>query len=72
MLDELARVQPPARRGRLVPTTTLLEAGIDPLGFLDVVTRIEGRYQMRFREEWLAGTFDPQSQGGEVAPKSRN
>ncbi|MFM8379814.1 MAG: hypothetical protein ACKOB1_10885, partial [Planctomycetia bacterium] len=55
VLDELARVQPPARRGRLVPTTTLLEAGIDPLGFLDAVTRIEGRYQMRFCEEWLAG-----------------
>jgi len=55
VLDELARVQSPARRGRLAATTTLLEAGIDPLGFLDAVTRIEGRYQMRFRDEWLTG-----------------
>jgi len=55
VLDELARVQPPARRSRLAPTTTLTEAGIDPLGFLDAVNRLEGRYQMRFRDEWLVG-----------------
>jgi 8-amino-7-oxononanoate synthase len=55
VLDELARVQPPAKRSRLVPTATLDEAGIDPIGFLDAVSRIEGRYQMRFRDEWLTG-----------------
>ncbi len=55
VLDELSRVQSPAQRGRLMPTTTLLEAGIDPLGFLDAVNRLEGRYQMRFRDEWLVG-----------------
>ncbi len=55
VLDELARVQPPDRRGRLTATTTLVEAGIDQFGFLDAVTRIEGCYQMRFHDEWLAG-----------------
>jgi 8-amino-7-oxononanoate synthase len=55
VLDELARVQPPTRRGRLVPTTTLLEAGIDPIGLLDAVSRLEGHYQMRFCDEWLSG-----------------
>jgi 8-amino-7-oxononanoate synthase len=52
---ELARVRPVANRGPLTPATTLDAAGIDPLAFLDAVNRLEGRYQMRFRDDWLVG-----------------
>ncbi len=54
VLEELARVRPHTARGDLTPGMSLAEAQVDPLGFLDAVNRIEGRYQMRFREEWLA------------------
>jgi hypothetical protein len=38
-----------ARRPQpLTPGMTLAEADVDPIGFLDAVNRIEGRYQMRF------------------------
>jgi len=53
--EELGRVRPRHQRGPLTPDTPLAAAGIDPLAFLDAVTRLEGRYQMRFRGEWLAG-----------------
>jgi 8-amino-7-oxononanoate synthase len=53
VLEELARVQSPAHRRPLTPGMTLAEAGVGPLRFLDAVNRIEGRYQMRFAEEWL-------------------
>lgn len=53
--EELGRVRPPHRRGLLTPTTSLDAAGIDPLSFLDAITRLEGRYQMRFSPDWLAG-----------------
>ena len=55
VIDELARVRPRGARRPLTPGMTLLEAEVDPIGFLDAVNRIEGRYQMRFRDEWLAG-----------------
>ncbi|MFY8220485.1 MAG: aminotransferase class I/II-fold pyridoxal phosphate-dependent enzyme [Pirellulales bacterium] len=55
VIDELARVRPRAARQPLTPGMTLVEAEVDPIGFLDAVNRIEGRYQMRFREEWLVG-----------------
>jgi len=35
--------------------SSLVAHGIDAALFLDIVTRIEGRYQMRFRDEWLHG-----------------
>ncbi|NBW96656.1 MAG: aminotransferase class I/II-fold pyridoxal phosphate-dependent enzyme [Planctomycetia bacterium] len=55
VLEELARVRPQAARGNLTPGMSLAEAEVDTIGFLDAVNRIEGRYQMRFREDWLAG-----------------
>lgn len=54
VLEELALGQPAARR-TLTPGMTLAEAGVGPIRFLDAINRIEGRYQMRFREEWLEG-----------------
>ena len=53
--EELARSRPRGRHAKLTPATTLAEAGIDAVAFLDAVTRLEGRYQMRFRDDWLAG-----------------
>ncbi len=53
VLEELARVQSPAQRRPLTPGMTLAEAGVGPIRFLDAVNRIEGRYQMRFAEDWL-------------------
>jgi len=53
VLDELARVRPGVGPAP-TPGMTLAAAEIDPVGFLDAVNRIEGRYQMRFRDEWLA------------------
>lgn len=53
VLDELARVRPARARRTLTPGMTLAEADVDAIGFLDAVNRIEGRYEMRFREEWL-------------------
>ena len=53
VLEELARVQAPAQRRPLTPGMTLAEAGVGPIRFLDAVNRIEGRYQMRFADEWL-------------------
>jgi 8-amino-7-oxononanoate synthase len=55
VLEELARIQPRGRRGGLSDRSTLAEAGLDDSAFLDVVARIEGRYEMRFRDEWLRG-----------------
>ena len=55
VLDELSRVRPRGVRGQLTPGMSLVEADVDSIGFLDAVNRIEGRYQMRFREEWLTG-----------------
>jgi len=54
VLDELSRVRSRGAGGTLTPGMSLLEAQVDPVGFLDAVSRIEGRYQMRFRDEWLA------------------
>ena len=54
VLEELALSQPAAKR-TLTPGMTLAEAGVGPIRFLDAINRIEGRYQMRFREEWLEG-----------------
>jgi 8-amino-7-oxononanoate synthase len=64
----------------------LADAGIDEPRFLDAVTRIEGRYQMRFHPDWLRDIrtcddlvdciatrmFDAADRGGEAAPLRRN
>jgi 8-amino-7-oxononanoate synthase len=55
VFEELARVSPAATIRALAPETSLAECGIDAARFLDVIARIEGRYQMRFRDEWLHG-----------------
>jgi 8-amino-7-oxononanoate synthase len=55
VFEELARVSPTTTLRTLVPESSLAGAGIDTARFLDVITRIEGRYQMRFRDEWLHG-----------------
>jgi len=51
VLDEIARVAPPGHVLQL--GSSLARHGIDAGRFLDAVARIEGRYQMRFRDEWL-------------------
>jgi 8-amino-7-oxononanoate synthase len=53
VLAELERVRPAAGHGRLDPDMALEAAGIDAARFLDVVSRIEGLYEMRFHDEWL-------------------
>jgi 8-amino-7-oxononanoate synthase len=53
VIEELERVRPVTSRSRLEPAAALADAGIDAARFLDAVARIEGRYQMRFRDEWL-------------------
>ncbi len=55
VLEELDRSRPVESRGRLAADSTLAEAGIDASRFLDAIHRIEGRYGMRFRAEWLEG-----------------
>lgn len=55
VVEELARFQPRGRRGGLSDRSTLADAGLDDAAFLDVVNRIEGRYEMRFRDDWLRG-----------------
>jgi 8-amino-7-oxononanoate synthase len=55
VFEEVGRVSPTATIRTLVPESSLAGAGIDTARFLDVITRIEGRYQMRFRDEWLHG-----------------
>jgi 8-amino-7-oxononanoate synthase len=55
VFEELARVSPTASLRTLVPESSLAGCGVDTARFLDVITRIEGRYQMRFCDEWLHG-----------------
>ena len=55
VLEELARGLPRGRRGSLSDRSTFADAGLDASAFLDVVARIEGRYEMRFHDEWLRG-----------------
>ena len=55
VIEELARFQPRGRRGGFSDRSTLADAGLDDAAFLDVVNRIEGRYEMRFRDDWLRG-----------------
>jgi 8-amino-7-oxononanoate synthase len=52
VLEELSRVSA-AGPERLTPGCLLADMGIDEAAFLDAISRIEGRYEMRFRDEWL-------------------
>jgi len=54
VIAELERVLPASRRRPLSPQSSLAAAGIDATRLADAISRIEGRYVMRFREEWLA------------------
>ena len=83
VFEEVARVSSTATIRTLVPESSLAGCGIDTARFLDVITRIEGRYQMRFRDEWLDGIrtcadlvdciairmFDEADRAGEVAER---
>jgi 8-amino-7-oxononanoate synthase len=83
VFEEVARVSSTATIRTLVPESSLAGCGIDTARFLDVITRIEGRYQMRFRDEWLEGIrtcadlvdciairmFDEADRVGEVAER---
>jgi len=53
VLEELARVRGDGSTGAITPRTSLNDAGVGATALMDAVNRIEGRYQMRFREEWL-------------------
>lgn len=53
VLRELSRVRSLPGAVPLTPRTLLADAGIDRNRLLDAACRIEGHYQMRFREEWL-------------------
>jgi len=53
VLEELDRSRPSGSHGRLAADSTLADSGIDASRFLDAVHRLEGRYGMRFRAEWL-------------------
>ncbi len=55
VLAELARVRPSGSRGPLAAQTSLAGCGIDEVLLGDAVARIEGRYGMRFHQQWLAG-----------------
>jgi 8-amino-7-oxononanoate synthase len=51
VLEEVGRAA--GAGGTVSESAPLLASGVDAGLFLDVVARIEGRYEMRFREEWL-------------------
>ena len=54
VIGELERVLPATARRPLTAQTSLSACGIDDVLLGDAVARIEGRYGMRFRAEWLA------------------
>jgi 8-amino-7-oxononanoate synthase len=58
VLEEFSRVSA-AGPERLTPGCLLADRGIDEAAFLDAISRIEGRYEMRFRDEWLADIRTP-------------
>ncbi|MDA0255425.1 MAG: aminotransferase class I/II-fold pyridoxal phosphate-dependent enzyme [Planctomycetota bacterium] len=53
VIRELERSLPPDSRRPLSVRSSLMAAGIDAARLGDAITRIEGRYGMRFHEEWL-------------------
>jgi 8-amino-7-oxononanoate synthase len=55
VIAALEQAMPASATGRLTSRSVLAEAGIDAERFLDAVNWIEGRYEMRFHDAWLAG-----------------
>ncbi len=55
VLAELERVLPQQARRPLTAAMELAACGIDEVRLADAVARIEGRYGMRFHDQWLAG-----------------
>ena len=55
VVEELERSLPPSATARITRNTVLAEVGIDAPRFLDALSRIEGRYGMRFHDSWLHG-----------------
>ena len=55
VVEELQRSLPPSARGGVTRNAVLAEVGIDAARFLDAVSRIQGRYGMRFHDTWLQG-----------------
>lgn len=53
VIAELERVLPPSSQQPLSMRSSLAAAGIDAVRLADAITRLEGRYVMRFHEEWL-------------------
>jgi 8-amino-7-oxononanoate synthase len=53
VIAELERARPATNRGGLDPAAALEASGIDRSRFLDAMSRIEGLFEMRFRDEWL-------------------
>ena len=53
VLQELQRVVAADRRHLLAGAVSLADVGVAGTVFLDVVSRLEARYQMRFHHDWL-------------------
>jgi 8-amino-7-oxononanoate synthase len=53
VIAELERVLPPTTRRPLSTRSSLVAAGIDAVRLADAIARLEGRYVMRFHEDWL-------------------
>jgi 8-amino-7-oxononanoate synthase len=54
VIAELERVIPPSTRRPLSVRSSLVAAGIDCGRLADAIARLEGRYVMRFHEDWLS------------------
>jgi 8-amino-7-oxononanoate synthase len=57
VIAELERVLPATSRRPLSLRSSLVAAGIDEGRLADAIARIEGRYLMRFHEQWLVGVL---------------
>jgi len=53
VIAELERVLPSTTRRPLSTRSSLMAAGIDAVRLADAIARLEGRYVMRFHEDWL-------------------
>ncbi len=53
ILDQVREVLPPQSIESLTLTARLDELGLDSLGLMAVINRIEEHFGMRFPEEWL-------------------
>lgn len=53
VMTEVREVMPKDLAARLSLESSLFELGLDSIAIMDVVNRIEKRFGMRFREEWL-------------------